>query len=163
MSCETKTSIHLSIILLSPAKKKKMSCLNQERQKHRLSKVYIGKQSKTVQNKYVSGFWETTEDDFFTEGSVIMDNRLILWLEAMVLIWTEVVWITCELLWCFYQLFGLSFWWHPFTAEDPLVSKWCNPTFLQICSDEETNSTSKALGTFSANIHFWVNYSFKDI
>ncbi len=42
-------------------------------------------------------------------------------------------------MWCFYHLFGLSFWRHPFTAEDPLVSKWCNATFLQICSDEETN------------------------
>ncbi len=30
----------------------------------------------------------------------------------------------------FYQLFGISFWRHPFTAEDPLVSKWCNATFL---------------------------------
>ncbi len=29
-----------------------------------------------------------------------------------------VVWITCRLLWCFYQLFGLSFWRHPFTASD---------------------------------------------
>ncbi len=36
-----------------------------------------------------------------------------------------------------------SFWRHPFTAEDPLVSKWCNAKFLQICYDEETNlSTS---------------------
>ncbi len=43
--------------------------------------------------------------------------------------WTGVVWITCGLLWCFYQLFGLSFWRHPFTAEDPLLSKWCNATF----------------------------------
>ncbi len=43
--------------------------------------------------------------------------------------WTGVVWITCKLLCCFYQLFGLSFWWHPFTAEDPLVSKWCNDEF----------------------------------
>ncbi len=25
-----------------------------------------------------------------------------------------------------------SFWWHPFTAEDPLVSKWCKATFLQL-------------------------------
>ncbi len=33
--------------------------------------------------------------------------------------WTGVVWITCGLLWCFYELFGLSFWRHPFTAEDP--------------------------------------------
>ncbi len=47
---------------------------------------------------------------------------------------TGVVWI--RLLQCLYQLFELSFWRHPFTAEDPLVSKWCN---LQICSNE-TNS-----------------------
>ncbi len=45
----------------------------------------------------------------------------------------------CGLLWCFYQLFGLSFWRHPFTAEHSLVSKWWNATFLQICSHEETN------------------------
>ncbi len=38
----------------------------------------------------------------------------------------------CGLLWCFYQMFGLSFWRHPFTAEHPLLSKWCNATFLQI-------------------------------
>ncbi len=42
-------------------------------------------------------------------------------------------------LWCFYQLFGLSFWRHPFTADHPLVSNWCNATFLQISSHEETN------------------------
>ncbi len=40
--------------------------------------------------------------------------------------WTGVVWFICGLMWCFYQLFGLSFWRHPFTAEHPLVSKWCN-------------------------------------
>ncbi len=32
----------------------------------------------------------------------------------------------------FYQLLGLSFWRHPFTAEDPLVSRWCNATFIQM-------------------------------
>ncbi len=52
---------------------------------------------------------------------------------------TGVVWIFCGVLWCFYQLFGLSFWRHPFTAEDPLVSKWHNTKFLQNCWDEETN------------------------
>ncbi len=41
------------------------------------------------------------------------------------------------ILWCFNQLFELSFWRHPFTAGDPLVSKWCNAEFLQICSNEE--------------------------
>ncbi len=32
----------------------------------------------------------------------------------------------------------LSFWRHPFTAEDALVGMWCNATFFQLCSDEET-------------------------
>ncbi len=41
-------------------------------------------------------------------------------------------WISSGLLWCFYQLFELSFWWHPFTAEDPLVNKKCNAKFIQI-------------------------------
>ncbi len=46
----------------------------------------------------------------------------------------------CGLLWCFYQLFGLSFWRHPFTAEDPL---WAIDVMLHFSkSDEETNSTS---------------------
>ncbi len=31
---------------------------------------------------------------------------------------TSVMWITCELLECFYQFLGLSFWRHPFTAEE---------------------------------------------
>ncbi len=35
-------------------------------------------------------------------------------------------WITSGLLWCLYQRLGLSFWRHPFTAEDSFVSKWCN-------------------------------------
>ncbi len=51
--------------------------------------------------------------------------------------WTEAMKITRGLLWCFYQLLGLTFWRHPFTAEDPLVSKWCNAKFLQTCSHEE--------------------------
>ncbi len=33
---------------------------------------------------------------------------------------------------------------HPFTAEDPL-NKWCNATFLQICSDEEINSSQSLM------------------
>ncbi len=62
----------------------------------------------------------------------------------------------------FYQLLGHKFWRHPFTAEDPLVSKWCNAKFLQICSDEETNSSSLddlRMCKMLANIYFWVNYS----
>ncbi len=42
----------------------------------------------------------------------------------------------------FNQLFGLSFWRHPFTAEHPLLSKWCNATFLQIGFSEEVTNSS---------------------
>ncbi len=34
-------------------------------------------------------------------------------------------------------------WRHPFTAEDPLVSKWFNAKFLQICCKEKTNYSFK--------------------
>ncbi len=44
---------------------------------------------------------------------------------------SRVLWGTCGLLWCFYQLFGLSFWRHPFTAEDPLVSKGHDANFFK--------------------------------
>ncbi len=66
----------------------------------------------------------------------------------------------CGLLWCFYLLLELSFWRHPFTAEAPLVSKWCNATFLQICSDEEIKSLD-GLKVSKFASYFWVNYSFK--
>ncbi len=46
-------------------------------------------------------------------------------------------------LWCFYKLFGLSFWRHPFTTEHPFMSKWCNAEFLQIFSNGETNSSTE--------------------
>ncbi len=67
--------------------------------------------------------------------------------------WTGVVWITCGLLWCFYQLFGLSFWRHPFTTEHPLLSKWCNAIFLQIWWRNKL--------IYILDFHFWLNYSFK--
>ncbi len=77
--------------------------------------------------------------------------------------WTGVVWITCGLLWCFYQLFGLSFWRHPFTAEHPLLRHWCRDTFLQTWWRNKLIYISDGLrvSTFSAHVHFWVNYSFK--
>ncbi len=73
--------------------------------------------------------------------------------------WTGEVWIIMM----FYQLFGLSFWRHPFTTDDPLVSKWCKATFLQICSDEETNSSTFWMTWGWVNVHFWENYSFKKV
>ncbi len=72
----------------------------------------------------------------------------------------QVMWISCGFL-CFYQLFGLSFWQHPFTTEDPLVSKWCNATFPQICSDKQTNSSTSWMAWGWVHFHFCVNYSFK--
>ncbi len=79
--------------------------------------------------------------------------------------WSGVVWITCGLMWCFYQLFGLSFWWHPFTAEHPLMRHWCRDTFLQTWWRNKLIYIFDGLrvSTFSANIHFWVNYSFKSV
>ncbi len=75
--------------------------------------------------------------------------------------WTVVVWITCELLRCFYQLFGPSFWRHPFTADYPSVSKWCNATFLQICSDKETNSSTSQMAW--GWVHFWQTIPLKAV
>ncbi len=71
--------------------------------------------------------------------------------------WTGVVWITyyCDV---FNQLFELSFWRHPFTAEDPLIhfSKSVPINKLtQLILD------GLCLSKFSANFHFWVNYSFQ--
>ncbi len=69
------------------------------------------------------------------------------------------VWITCGL-WCFYQLFGLSFWRHPFTAEEPFVSKLYNATLLQICFAKETNLSTSRMAWGWVNLNFGVNYFF---
>ncbi len=69
---------------------------------------------------------------------------------------------SCGFLSCFYQLLGLSFWRHPFTVKDPLVSKWCNTKFLQIYSNEETNIyilNGLRVCTFSGNC-IWVTRFF---
>ncbi len=63
--------------------------------------------------------------DLFFKNTQLFNSQDVNW-------WTGVMWITW-LLWCFYKLFGLSFQRHPFSAENPLESKWCNARFLQIC------------------------------
>ncbi len=51
--------------------------------------------------------------------------------------WTGLVWITCGLLWCFYQLFGLSFWWHPFTSiGEKVMECYISPNLMK-----KTNSS----------------------
>ncbi len=47
--------------------------------------------------------------DLFITNTHLFTSQDVNW-------WTGVVWITCGLLWCFYQLLGLSLWRHPFTA-----------------------------------------------
>ncbi len=60
---------------------------------------------------------------------------------------------------CFLQInsFVLSFWRHPFTAEDPLASKWCNAKFLQIWWRNKLIYILDGLRvrTFSVNYHFF--------
>ncbi len=74
----------------------------------------------------------------------------------------QFMWITCALLWCFYEFFGLSFWRHPFTAENLLVRKWCNAKFT-VPMKKKINEILDGLrmSTFSAILNFWVNYYFK--
>ncbi len=70
--------------------------------------------------------------------------------------WTEVVWITCGLLWCFYQLFGLSFWRHPFTTKDPLARKRWNDTFLQVWWRNKLNYILDGLRLWKFSFFFLV-------
>ncbi len=60
-------------------------------------------------------------------------------------------------------MFGLSFWRHPFTAEDPLVIQWCNVKILQICSHEKNKLIYILDGLrvskyIFIKFNFWVNY-----
>ncbi len=144
----------LSIILLSPVK----VILSEYAQIKHCLKV------KTVQNssKQICWWILMCEDN---RGWTFSPEEALLWIKDSYFGWKQrfeiknvfCFWQTrsfslhktsidvpesCGLFWCFYQMFRLSFWRHPFTAEDPLVSKWCNATFLQICSDEDTNSSA---------------------
>ncbi len=76
------------------------------------------------------------------------------------------VWITCVLLWCFYQLFGLSFWRHPFTAEHPLLRQWRNKLILVLYEGNDGDifrrffffgKLLKWLFYCIATLHFWCN------
>ncbi len=71
-----------------------------------------------------------------------------------------VVWITCGLLWCFYQLFGLSLWRHPFTAEDPLRSKWCDAKLGQFSFlGEPLNSQNLHYQCLDMDLCVWIHTS----
>ncbi len=129
----------------------KSSCLNQERN---MNTVYNWKQSKTnmwvdfdVKGQQEMDFslkevllWIIARSEGLKINTLQMDLFVLLQTCSFLLLKTltdGLEW--CGLLWCFYQLFGLSFWRHPFTAEHPLVIKWFHARFLQIYSDEETH------------------------
>ncbi len=96
-------------------------------------------------------------DYFLQTHNLLLDKTLTDW----------VLWIRqwcIVLLWCFHQLFGLSFWRHPFTVEDPLVSKWFNDKFVALDLFQWRSKLIYILNglrvsTFSAKLNFWVNYS----
>ncbi len=141
--------------------------------KHRL-------QAKTLLNNYAGGFWcgRTTKDGLFhwrkcyyelwthalarSNGFNKKKNILMVYFVTNMKFvasqdinwWTGVVWIIV--------MFGLSFWRHPFTAEDPLVDKWCNATFLQMRWRNKLIYILDGLrgSKCSENFHFWVNYFF---
>ncbi len=102
--------------------KKKILLLHQNPVKHLFRAVldcfgaYFSPDSDNITN---FGLWCFTWKQRFEVKSV-----------SMMMLTDGLEW--CGLLWCVYQLFGLSFWRHPFTTDDPLVSKWCNATLLQI-------------------------------
>ncbi len=144
------------------------------------AQIKLRLQAKTALNKYVSGYWceREQEMDFSPEKALlwIMDSYLAgrncqvkwwicflqthsFWLQKMLSDGLE----GCGLLWCFYQLFGLSFWRHPFTAEHPLMSKWRNATFLQIWWRNKIIYILDGLRvrTFSAHFHFYVQHRLK--
>ncbi len=71
--------------------------------------------------------------------------------------WTGVVWITCGLLWCFISCLDSH------SDGTHSLSKWCDAKFLQIWWRNKLIYILDGLvvRTFSANLNFWVNYSFK--
>ncbi len=89
------------------------------------------KGSEASSNRLCSSYSDSTQ--FLDAPMDIMANLIIKHIDIFVKSSFTII-ESYGLLWCFHQL---SFWRHPFIAEDPLVSKWCNNKFSQICSDEE--------------------------
>ncbi len=93
--------------------------------------------------------------DLFHKNTVFRITR------CQLMDWIIMVWITLWIIVMFSQLFGLSYWRHPFTAKDLFVSKWRNVKFLQICFWLKDKLLSILDGLrvnkLLANFHFWVN------
>ncbi len=109
-----------------------ISLLIHTRQLFHWRKQYYGQKTSFNQKQ-----WFEVKNDGFTVYLDVFITNMYLFTSQDVNSWIGVV----EYLWIIVMLSWLSFWRHPFTAEHPLVSKWCNITFLQIFSDEEINSS----------------------
>ncbi len=115
---------------------KESSRLSPERNPHRSSK------SKTDLHKSLGGLWcERTKGWTFS-----LEEAL--------------VWFILTRNFFFYQLFGLSFWRHPFTAEHPLMNKWCNISPNLMKKNSYTHGWPEG-EYILAHCHSWVNYSMK--
>ncbi len=106
-------------------------------------------QEKTVQNTLV---------DFDLRGQLGIDILIMnLFLTIMQLFTSQDVnWWT-----------GFSFWWHPFTAEG--YNGWATDAMTNLSKSVMMKKQIKSISSLvgqkvskrSANVHFWVNYSFK--
>ncbi len=121
-------------------------------------------------------YWRKRYYGLWTHNLARSDDLKLKWLNGFVsyiqivtsedVNWcTGVVWITCGLLWCFYQLFGLSFWRHPFTAGDSLVSEWCNAKFIRFWWRNKVIYILYGLRvtTYDINFTLTLNYIFESL
>ncbi len=75
--------------------------------------------------------------------------------------------IDCGLSWCFYQLFELSFWRHPFTLH--MIHWWASDVMLNFSksvSNKESNSSTFWMAWGWVNwvyFQFWLNFSFQGV
>ncbi len=103
----------ISIIIHNIASFSKKVILSELREKYAQIKYRL--QAKTLLKKQVVGFcsYRTTGDGLFHwrnryYGLIFFKLKNLKSLDTN--LWNGVLWITCGLLCCFYQLFGLSFW-----------------------------------------------------
>ncbi len=107
---------------------------------------------------------------FNSQGTHILIKKCIAWMHCKSLWikasskckwWTEVV-LICGLL-CFYQLFELLFWWHPFTTftASEVMLNFSKSVPMKKKKLYISDDLTMSRPTFSANVHFGVNCSFQ--
>ncbi len=117
-----------------------------------------------VRKKSILKTFLTSNHDLFTGGRLVMDylfQTCIFLLHKMLI---DGLVDYCDV---FYELFRLSFWRYPLTADDPLVSNdvmlihpIIYPKSVSIKKKTNLHLGWSGVSTFSANVHFWVNCFF---